>query len=194
MDSYVTATAIKTLRKKKGLTQSALGDILGVSDKTVSKWECAKGLPDICLLEPLAKALGVSVVELMNGEYIINQNKSLNMAHAKFYVCPVCANVIYSIGNALISCCGITLPALETEKPDAEHILDIEEVEDEHFLKIRHPMTKKHYISFAAFVTDDRIQTVKFYPEGNAEACIKRCGNGTFYWYCNRHGLFKEDF
>lgn len=85
MDSYVTAAAIKTLRKKKGLTQSALGDKLGVSDKTVSKWECAKGLPDICLLEPLAEALGVSVVELMNGEYIINQNKSLNMAQTKFY-------------------------------------------------------------------------------------------------------------
>lgn len=191
MNTYVTGMTIRTRRENRGLTQAQLADRISVSSKTISKWETAKGLPDISLLQPLAEALGISVIELMNGEHIANQNKSSNMARTKFYVCPVCGNVIHSTGNALVSCCGITLPALEAEEVDERHILTTEDVEDEHFITIQHPMTKDHYISFVAFVTSDRIQMVKFYPEGNAEARMQLRGFGIIYWYCNQHGLFK---
>lgn len=194
MNSYVTGMTIKTLREKRGITQTVLGDQLGVSGKTVSKWETGKGLPDICLLQPLAKALGVSVIELMNGEFFINQNKSSNMTRTKFYVCPVCGHVIHSTGSALVGCCGITLPALEAEEADNEHMLSIEAIEDEYFLAIHHPMTKEHAISFVASVTPDRIQMIKFYPEGNAETRLPLRGHGFIYWYCNQHGLFKKNF
>ena len=60
MNPYVTAAAIKTLREQKGMTQAELAEMIGVTDKAVSKWETAKGLPDISLLEPLAAALGVT--------------------------------------------------------------------------------------------------------------------------------------
>ena len=192
MNNYVTAGAIKALREKKGLTQNQLAQILNVSDKAVSKWETAKGLPDITLIEPLAAALGVSVPELMSGEKITNNNASANLLRAKFYVCPVCGNVIYASGNALISCCGITLPALEASVPDGEHEVKIETVEDESFITVSHSMTKQHYISFAAFSTSDRIQLVKFYPEGNAETRMNLRGGGYLYVYCNRHGLMKQ--
>ena len=94
MNTYVTGTTIKFLREAKDMTQAELGDKIGVSSKTVSKWETAKGLPDISLLQPLSQALGVSVIELMNGEQITNQNRSSNLLRAKFYVCPVCGNVL----------------------------------------------------------------------------------------------------
>lgn len=194
MNSYVTGITIKTLREKRKITQAELAEKLSVSSKTISKWETAKGLPDISLFQPLAKALGVSVIELMNGEYILNKNQSSNMSRMNFYVCPVCGNVIHSIGNTLVSCCGITLPTLEAEEADNEHILTIEEVEDESFLKIHHSMTKQHYISFVAFVTTNRVQMVKFYPEGNAETRMQLRGHGTIYWYCNQHGFFKKDY
>ena len=192
MNNYVTAGAIKALREKKGLTQNQLAQILNVSDKAVSKWETAKGLPDISLIEPLAAALGVSVPELMSGEKVTNNNASANLLRAKFYVCPVCGNVIYASGDALISCCGITLPALEASEPDGEHEVKIETVEDESFITVSHSMTKQHYISFAAFSTSDRIQLVKFYPEGNAETRMNLRGGGYLYVYCNRHGLMKQ--
>lgn len=160
MNSYVTGITIKTLREKRKITQAELAEKLSVSSKTISKWETAKGLPDISLFQPLAKALGVSVIELMNGEYILNKNQSSNMSRMNFYVCPVCGNVIHSIGNTLVSCCGITLPTSEAEEADNEHILTIEEVEDESFLKIHHSMTKQHYISFVAFVTTNRAQQI----------------------------------
>ena len=192
MNLYVTGATIKELRESKNMTQAELAEKIGVSSKTISKWETGKGLPDISLLQPLAQALGISVIELMNGQHITNKNISANMLRCKFYVCPVCGNIIHAAGNALISCCGVTLPPLEAEDADDDHGITIEPVEDEQFLTIHHPMTKDHYISFIAFVTSDRVQLVKFYPEGNAETRLQLRGMGYLYYYCNRHGLFRR--
>lgn len=192
MNTYVTGNTIKELRESRGLTQAELAERIGVSSKTVSKWETAKGLPDISLLQPLAGALGISVIELMNGEHIINRNVSANLLRCKFYVCPICGNVIHCVGNAVVSCCGVTLPALEAEEPEEGHAVAIERVEDEHFLTMDHPMTKTHFITFVAFVTTDRVQLVKFYPEGNAETRMQLRGRGYLYYYCNQHGLFRK--
>ena len=192
MNTYVTSATIKQLREKQNMTQAELAQKIGVSSKTISKWETAKGLPDITLLQPLAQALGISVIELMNGQHIINKNTSGNLLRCKFYVCPLCGNIIHSTGDSLVSCCGITLPPLEAEEADEEHLLTVESVEDEYFVTVRHPMTKDHYISFLAFVTSDRVQMVKLYPEGNAETRLQLRGFGLLYWYCNRHGLFKK--
>ena len=191
MNTYVTSTTIKQLREQRNLTQSELADLIGVSSKTISKWETAKGLPDVSLLQPLAQALNISLIELMNGEHITNKNISANMLRCKFHVCPVCGNIIQSTGNSVISCCGITLPPLEAEEADLDHAVHIQQVEDEHFITIDHPMTKEHYISFVAFVTSDRVQFVKLYPEGNAQTRLQLRGFGMLYWYCNHHGLFK---
>ena len=192
MNTYVTGATIKQLRESCGLTQAELAEKIGVSSKTISKWETAKGLPDISLLQPLARALGISVIELMNGEQITNRNVSANLLRGKFYVCPLCGNVIHSTGSAVVSCCGITLPPLEAEEADENHGITVENVEDEHFVTVRHPMTKGHFISFLAFVTCDRVQLVKFYPEGNAETRLQLRGIGQLYFYCNRHGLFRK--
>ena len=191
MNTYVTGTTIKNLRESRNLTQAELAEMIGVSSKTVSKWETAKGLPDITLLQPLSQALGISVIELMNGEHITNRNVSANMLRGKFYVCPICGNIIHSTGNAVVSCCGVTLPPLEAEDADDSHPITVENVEDEHFITVHHPMTKEHFISFIAFVTSDRVQLVKFYPEGNAETRLQLRGRGYLYYYCNRHGLYK---
>ena len=192
MNTYVTGNTIRKLRENKHLTQSELGERIGVSDKAVSKWETGTGLPDLTLIQPLAQALDVSVIELMNGEQIINRNRSCNVIRSRLYVCPICGNVIHCTGDAVVSCCGVTLPPLDAEDLDAEHTLLIQRVEDAHFLTISHPMTKTHYISFMAFASSDRFQLVKLYPEGNAEARMQLHGHGSLYFYCNRHGLMKK--
>ncbi|MBE6748858.1 MAG: helix-turn-helix domain-containing protein [Ruminococcaceae bacterium] len=192
MNTYITGSTIKRLREAKGITQTQLAEQIGVSCKAVSKWETAKGLPDISLIEPLSLILGVSVMELMSGDTVINKNISSNILFSKFYVCPVCGNAIHTTGETVISCCGITLPPLEAEEFDGEHTVTIETVEDEHFITVNHEMTKKHFISFVAFVTCDRVQFVKFYPEGNAETRLQLRGKGYLYVYCNKHGLMKQ--
>ena len=192
MDTYITGAAIRTLREKKGLSQTQLAERIGVSSKAVSKWETAKGLPDITLIEPLAKELGVSVLELISGDAVINQNISSNILRSKFYVCPLCGNIIRTTGDTLISCCGITLPPLEAEEVDDDHEVTVEAVEDEHFITVKHDMTNSHFISFLAHLTSDRVQFVKLYPEGNAQTRMQLRGRGYLYLYCNKHGLMKK--
>ena len=193
MDNYITGATIKRLREEKALTQDELSQKIFVSNKTVSKWENGHGLPDISLLEPLAKALDISVIELFSGNEVRNQNRSFNMKKVLFYTCPVCGNVIQTTGQAVISCCGITLPPLEAEENDEEHAFTIQTVEDEYFVSLDHPMTKDHYISFIAAVYDNGVEFIKLYPESAAQARFKISRAKFFVAYCNHHGLFKVD-
>ena len=192
MDRYVTGAVIRRLRESKNMTQEELAEKLYVSSKAVSKWETGQGFPDITLLEPLAKALDLSVIELFSGEDIRNLNRAANMLKGKFYVCPVCGNVIHTVGAAVISCCGITLPPLEPEADDADHLIRLEPVEDEYYVTVDHPMTKEHSISFLAAGSDQGMQWVKLYPQGPAEARFKRSRVRYLYAYCNHHGLFRR--
>ena len=70
MDAKIFGTFIATLRKENGMTQVELAKKLQVTDKAVSKWERGLGFPDINTIEPLADALGVSVLEIMRSERI----------------------------------------------------------------------------------------------------------------------------
>ena len=190
MDQYVTGETIRTLREKAGYTQVQLAEKICVSDKTVSKWETGKGYPDISLLEPLSEALRVSITELLSGNLITNNNVSANMLRSKFYVCPVCGNIIHGTGESVVQCNGVTLVPEEPAKPDETHNIKVERIEDEYYVSVDHEMTKQHYISFIAAVSDDGIQLKKIYPESAAEARFRIEGVRKFYCYCNRDGLF----
>ena len=190
MNQYVTGAVIKELREKNHLTQAELAEKLCVSDKAVSKWETGKGYPDISLLEPIAKAFRVSITELISGNAVSNGNVSANMMRSRFYVCPVCGNTIHCMGEAVIHCHGVLLTPAEAEETDEEHMIFIERVEDEYYVRIDHTMTKKHYISFVAALSSDKIQMTKLYPEGNPEARFKMGGVKQILFYCNKDGLF----
>ena len=85
------------------------------------------------------------MLELMQGEPIINRNRAANLLRSKLYVCPLCGNVLHATGQAVVSCCGITLPALdiaEAEDADEHHQLTVERVEDELFVTLHHPWRK----------------------------------------------------
>jgi len=190
MNQYVTGAVIKELRERNHLTQAELAERLCVSDKTISKWETAKGYPDISLLEPIAKVFGISITELISGNAVSNVNVSSNMLRSRFYVCPVCGNIIHCMGEAVIHCHGVLLTPSEAEETDENHKIFIERVEDEYYVQIEHDMTKKHYISFVAAFSADKIQMVKLYPEGNPEARFKMNGVKQIFFYCNRDGVF----
>lgn len=191
MNQYVTGAIIKQLREGKGMTQAQLAARLQVSDKAVSRWETAKGYPDITLIEPLAQALDISVMELLSGDWVTNANRAGNLLRSKWYVCPICGNILHSTGAAVVSCCGLTLPPLEAELPDGDHAITVEPVEDEYYVTVDHPMEKGHFLSFLAGVSDEGVQLVKLYPEGSGAARLKLRRMKWIYAYCNRHGLFR---
>lgn len=190
MNQYVTGAVIKMLREKNHMTQAEMAKKLCVSDKTISKWETAKGYPDISLLESIANILGVSITELLSGNTVKNRNASGNMMRSVFYVCPICGNVIHSMGEAVIHCHGIQLMPCEEEETDENHMIFMERVEDEYYVRIEHDMTKQHYISFVAALSADKLQMIKLYPEGNVEVRFKINGVKRILFYCNRDGLF----
>lgn len=188
MNPYITGSMIKKLREKKKYTQKELSDKLNVSEKTISKWETGRGLPDITLLEPLSKILEISLIELFNGKETINKNRNSNLLKTCFYVCPICGNVITTIGEGTYSCCGCELIKEEEENCDIE----IEYIDNELYIKLEKQMTKSDYISFIAYVTQDNIQFKKLYPEQSCEARFLRNGHGIIYYYNNKEGLFKK--
>ena len=194
MTPYVSGNTIKSLREKKQITQKQLAEKLNISEKTVSKWETGRGLPDVCILEALSKSLDVSVSEFISGNPVTNANKAGNQLKGKFYVCPVCGNIIYSLGEGSFSCCGISLPPSEAENCDESHIIKAEKMENEYYISLDHPMTKTHYISFISYVNSDTATITKLYPQQNAEGRFFVRGHGFIYarsrnmtkywWFC----------
>ncbi len=74
MDQVKIGKFISDERKAKGYTQKHLSEVLGISDKTISKWECGNGFPEASLLLPLCNELEITVNELLTGERISQQN------------------------------------------------------------------------------------------------------------------------
>ena len=74
MDQIKTGKFIAAMRKEQKLTQRQLADILGISEKTVSKWECGNGMPEVSLMLPLCENLKINVNELLSGEKLTDDN------------------------------------------------------------------------------------------------------------------------
>jgi len=187
MENYINGLTIKNLRKNKNLTQKELADILNVTDKTISKWETGKGYPDSSLIQSLAKAFEVSVLELFDGEQIQNTNQCANLLRSCFYICPICGNIITSVGESVISCHGLVLKPLEASSVE----LKLEPIEDDYYIEIDSPMTKDHFISFVAGVATDKIQIIKLYPESSSSVRMNRRGLKIIYYYDNVDGFKK---
>lgn len=191
MDLTKSAKLLLTLREKKGLTQKQVADYLGVLPKTVSKWECGHGFPDVSNIRRLADILGVSADTILKGEIMKNADEAGNMKKLKFYVCKSCGSFMQGIGDALPTCCGETLTPLSPKKAEGEHGISISEVEDDLYITFSHEMAKTHYISFVAAVGYDRVLTVKLYPEQDSAVRIPMLRRGHLFFYCTNHGLFE---
>ena len=193
MDCAKAGKLILSLRKEKNMTQKEIADALNISDKTISKWERGLGCPDVSLLGELSNILGVNIEKILQGDLSTNSKDVGNFKKIKFYVCPICGDIIYSTGNPDISCCGRKLKSLAAKDSDNDHEIIIEEVEDDYYISIKHEMYKEHYVSFIAYVSYDQVLLVKLYPEQNSEIRIPKRQKGMLYVYCTNHGLYKKN-
>lgn len=191
MDLIKNGRLIYELRKERGMTQRQLAEKLGIVPKTVSKWETGNGFPDISILSHLAEALGVSEKILLTGRLTQNAENNGNIKRTAFYVCRNCGSIIQGNGNFEINCCGKPVKALRAKEADGEHKITVSELENDFYIEIKHEMTKEHYISFVAYVALDRVLTVKLYSEQDCTVRFPKMYGGAFYYYCNKHGLFK---
>jgi DNA-binding XRE family transcriptional regulator len=172
------------------MTQKQLADAMNISDKTISKWERGLGCPDVSLLGELSAILGVNIEKILSGDLEPNKADGGNMNKMKFYVCPDCGNILHGTGEAEISCCGRRLMPLTAKMADDAHELKTEEVEEDYYISFTHEMSKAHFLSFAAYVTTDKMLFIKLYPEQGAAIRFPKLYGGKLYYYCSRHGLF----
>lgn len=190
MDCAKIGKLIQTLRRERKLTQRALAERMNVSDKAVSKWERGLGCPDVSLLPELSGIFGVNLEELLSGELNANDPVGGNMKKLKFYVCPDCGNILAATAEAAVSCCGKKLQAFVPQKAEGADRLTVELVENDYFVTAEHEMTKRHYITFMALLTEDGLTLKKLYPEWAAQTRIPCVAHGTLVWHCTEHGLF----
>lgn len=189
MDCIKTGRLIAKLRKEKGLTQKNMADALGISNKTISKWETGLGCPDLSLWPDLSTILGAEISQLMEGEIVPNKPDNGNMLKVKFYVCPDCGNILFSSGSASVFCCGKKLEAL---KPSDKTVKFEAELSDtEYYITLEHEMTKEHYISFAALVKSDRVYLLRLYPEQNPSFRLPAIRGARLVLYCVKDGLMQ---
>ena len=192
MDCSKVGGLIFQLRKEKGMTQRQLADRLNISNKTVSKWECGNGAPDLSLWEELSAVLGADILKLLQGELAPNRRDVGKIDNIHFYVCPKCGNILTSTGKAGVTCCGRRLLPLSPSTDTAGHDIAVEETDGDYYVTVDHDMSKAHYICFAACVYDDRIWFQRLYPEQSPAFRIPIMkGGGSLYLYCTEHGLFK---
>ena len=189
MDCSKVGALILKLRKEKKMTQKDIAMRMNISDKTISKWERGQGCPDVSLLTELSKVLGVNIDKILLGDLQTKNIDGGNMKRIKFYACSICNNVITSISEAEISCCGRKTDALVPKQEDEEHKISVREIENDYYITMKHKMSKDHYISFIAFVAYDKVLVTKLYPEQNPEIRIPKMYQGKIYAYCNEHGL-----
>ncbi len=189
MDCVKIGNLIARLRKEKKLTQKNIADALGIQSKTVSKWECGLGCPDLSLWPELSAILGVDMKPMMEGEITSNKPDSGNIDKIRFYVCPSCGNILVSTGSASIFCCGRKLEYI-LPMDSAEAIkMTVEEMDTDYYIIFDHPMTKEHYISFVALVKSDRVFFNRLYPEQSPTTRFPIIMGGKLYVYCVRDGL-----
>lgn len=193
MDMKEIGSLLQQLRKEKQLTQNQVGKALGVSAQAVSKWERGGGCPDISMLPQLSGLYGVSIGSLLEGELHAASQESGNMKRMKFYVCPVCGNVMMTTGGGELHCCGRKLEPLAAEAADSAHGVRVAEIEEDWYITFTHPMNKDHFFRFAAYVTVDKVLFIRLYPEQGSELRIPQIrGGGQLYLCCSRHGLMRQ--
>lgn len=175
MDCVKIGKLIANLRKEKKLTQKNIADALGIQSKTVSKWECGLGCPDLSLWADLSVILGVDMKQMIEGE--ITPNK------------PDSGNILFGTGSASIFCCGRKLERILPMDSSATIKITIEDIDTDSFVTFDHPMTKEHYLSFVAHVKSDKVFINRLYPEQSATCRLPMTRGGKLYVYCIQHGL-----
>ena len=133
------------------------------------------------------------LIPLENNYTEVKVVNSGNMKKIRFYLCPNCGNILTSIGESDISCCGSKLDALVARPADDDHKISAESIEDDYYISFAHEMEKTHYISFMAYVRDDRVLFIKLYPEQNGEVRFTKMYGGKVYYACNCHGLWEAN-
>ena len=133
MDLTKNGSLLSALRKSKGMTQKQVAEKLGITARTVSKWETGHGFPDVSSLSMLADIFEVSERALLQGDFIQNEKDTGNMQKHNFYLCQDCNSIIQGGRKSQVICCGKILKPLPVKTIDESHSIRISEIENDFY-------------------------------------------------------------
>ena len=139
--------------------------------------------------EEAVSFMGALLPTLKRWKDVANRNVAANLKRGAFYVCPNCANVVWSSGEAAVSCCGNALEPLLAKRSDGTLDATVEVSDGCQRVEIAHPMTKDDHLLFIAAVGDDLVRIKRLYPEQEARAEFPPQGPCKLYAYGSGCGL-----
>lgn len=181
---------ILELRKEKGMTQQVLANILGVSDKTISKWENGRGMPDLSLMKPLCNALDITINELLSGEKILSKDyqekleenilNTINYTDIKLKKTKRIFKVVVGLILFIVVLFGtmyfIDLRRMQQNKPvffstwgfDYSPAIEIEEAKiyqaiKEYLNNNENESNEKTFISMRVYLLEEKVKDKKYY-------------------------------
>ena len=141
--------------------------------------------------EEAVSFMGAVLPTLKHWRQAENRNVAGNLHKSVLYVCPSCGNVVWSSGEAVVSCCGDALEPLVAKANDGLLSAEVEVTEGIQRVRIAHPMTKDDHLLFVAAVGDDLVRIKRLYPEQEARAEFYLQGPCKIYAYGASCGLVK---
>lgn len=139
--------------------------------------------------EEAVSFMGAVMPTLKRWREVENRNVAANLKRGAFYVCPDCANVVWSSGEAAVSCCGGALKPLAPKRDDSALDAVVEVSDGCQRVSIAHPMTKDNHLLFVAAVGDDLVRIKRLYPEQEARVEFPLQGPCKLYAYGRGCGL-----
>ena len=165
-------------------TSSGLDDLI---EKNVPYLMDATGYSQ----EEAVSFMGALMPTLKRWRKVENVNVSAHAARSVFYVCPTCGNVVWSMGEAVVACCGNTLEPLVARNNDGDLAAELEVADGCQRVSIDHPMSKDNHLLFVAAVGDDLVRIKRLYPEQEATAEFPLQGPSAVFAYGSNCGLIR---
>ncbi|SEO62193.1 zinc ribbon domain-containing protein [Denitrobacterium detoxificans] len=141
--------------------------------------------------EEAVSFMGAVMPTLKRWKDTTNENASANAKRSVFYACPDCGNIVWSMGEAVVGCCGNPLDPLPAKQDEGTLEASVETMDGRQHVTIPHPMTKDDHLSFIAAVGDDLVRIKRLYPEQEATADFPLQGPCAIYAYGAKCGLVK---
>lgn len=141
--------------------------------------------------EEAVSFMGAVLPTLKHWRNIENRNVAANCRRSAFYVCPSCANIVWSTGEAAVSCCGNALAPILPARNEGTLDATVETADGCQRVYIAHPMTKQDHLLFIAAVGDDLVRIKRLYPQQEARAEFPLQGHCAIYAYGQDCGLVK---
>lgn len=111
----------------------------------------------------------------------------------KFYVCPVCGNVVIATEENIVTCCGKKLNGQEIKNAEGKHCLQVDELNGKVHFTSEHGMTLEHHLNFIAYGKGSQYMMIRLDKEKPVDVVVDKIDDAEIIFGCNQHGVWRNN-